>query len=223
MTNIMTKPIKRISNRIKDKLYDTARALTRVAYTIIPTATYIATSEKINEIENQLNDYSAKGMGIAGGLLLGHCIDRVTGRMLPNSPNFRKLSQIAGYFSLANLANLIKNRTENLQEMTLETVLSNVRGTLNHATETLMNLSQLNQSSDLDYITSAGIMALTGMAALKLGDSFIRSSLARTAHNIINSMYNYTMGSEDDAYKHRLANKILIKKAKKEIEDSRLA
>jgi len=242
---IITKPIKSIKQKIKDKAYDTARAMARIAYTIIPTAAYIASSDKLNEIDNmsffrkwlanlfyrgdieklnQLNDYSTKGVGISAGLLFGHCIDRATGRMLPNSPHLRKLSQIAGYFSAANLANLIANGFKDLEKIkgmsALETILSNAQDTVNLAADTAMNLSQLNQSSDIDYVASAGIMALTGMAVLKLGDSLIRSPLTKTLYNMVNSAYNYAIGSEDDTYKHRLANRIQIRKAKKEIDNS---
>ena len=142
MTNILTRPIKRAVKKVKDVVYDTARAVTTPILAIASTGAYAYTESKLNEIDhmsfikrevgqvmyedaieslNKVNDYSAKGIGVAGALLTGKKIDQFTGRILPENPRLRRLTQLGFYFGGAMLAN-VASGIERVKDLSLDQI-----------------------------------------------------------------------------------------------------
>ncbi len=222
--SILRKPIEKLARGVKNKLYDTGRALARVAYTIIPSFSYAITESKQDEINNsfflwrwlakfpclygndietlnKINDYSAKGVGIAAALLIGDQINREAEKLMPESPAKREVLQSAGYFTAANLANLAMNLNNLQSNSMLELLLQNAQDTLIKAKETALNLQDMYNGSDANSMAYAGIATLTFLA------------IAKPALRLVGEMHR-TIEKADENYKNRRIANRLIKTAK---------
>ena len=185
-----------------DKLYSTARAGARIAYTALPTAVYGATSEKLAEIDgfnwfkkllanvlyrgdidklNGLNDYSAKGLGASGGLFMGYLIDRATEKIFPKNKSLRKALQPVGDFALANVINLAAHGADSLESL--------VKDTMIRTGDVIHNIANTG-GSDGEYFANTGIAALTALAAVKGADSILRTGIAQGTVNYVKDISN---------------------------------
>lgn len=184
---------------------------------------YMATSEKIEELNqmrwikrlfanlfykgdiqklHEFNDYTSKTLGVSLGLLAGYAVDRGSEKLMPEKKEIRKLSQIGGYFGSALLANYALNR-ENIKE-TFERVYNSATNLISNAT-----------SSDLENITSCGIMTLMGLTAVKGTDYVSKIVSGKNLCDLtlsvltspVKALYSATLGKMNDNYEaHRIAN-----------------
>lgn len=224
MTNLITRQIRKSVKEIKDKIYDTLRAGVRIAYTAVPIVTYAATEAKLNKIDNmfflwrwlaklpifygadieklsRLNDYSVKGVGVAGGLLIGDRINRGFEKLLPRNSKTRKLGEIVGYFGAANIANVFLSGTEKIKDISfLEALASNAQNTLIRAKDTAYNLMNQYNGTDIESMASAGVMALVGLTGVKLA--------------------SYLLGENYNGYEERRIGRDILRRARKK-EDKR--
>ncbi|SRR3989344_1155616 len=237
MIGMITKPIKNASNKLKDKLYDTARAGARLLYVSLPLTAYAASSDKLNEIEqmsfikkwlanifysgdiqrlNEMHDYSAKGVGISGALLAGHLINRASERMFPYAENARKSAQIISYFTGANILNAVLNKAKNLPQ-SLEGIIGNAHDTINAAVETAQNVAQTGANTDFEYIASLAVTTLTALSGAKLLDYVARSSAIKGLASLAKTAYSHTLGHANEQYHKRRIARDRIKHARKKL------
>ncbi len=202
MASIMTKKVekneKENNRTIEDNLYSAGRIGARIAYTTLPAAVYIASSGKLDEIDNfncfkrflanifyrgdmtnlhELNDYAAKATGASAGLLIGYFIDRATEHAFSQNKGLRKTIQPLAYFGIANIANLITHGADSLEGL--------LRDTAERSSDFFSNITNTGNANDTESFLNAGIATLSALAAVKGANSIARSETAKATGQYI--------------------------------------
>ncbi|MDO8508078.1 MAG: hypothetical protein Q7S27_00170 [Nanoarchaeota archaeon] len=239
-----------------EELEDYVRAGARGAYTALPIAGYVLSSDKLGEIDklgfsqklianifyggdisrlNEFNDYSAKGIGLAGASLGGYGIDRLAESIFPKSAGLRNTLKTAGYFIGANIANVVSKGMDGVKSLgSLEGLIANAQNTLATATDTLYNIANTGNGTDAENAVNTGIAGLTALAGIKGINYMAKSELAKgmtsfvkdmtrelyglgkfTAKIFVGKPYSWILGDRAEKYENRRISKLLDKKSQK--------
>jgi hypothetical protein len=208
--------------------YDLARAGLRATYITLPAAAYVATSGKLDEIQdmfflkrwiasifyngqierlNEAHSVATYATGAAAALAAGYAVNTIVEKTLPSNKQIRdilrKPAQMAGYFTVANIA----NATLKGDKISIPLVKS----TMDKGLEVLTNFNEATSGSDIEKATNMGIATLLGITAIKATDYMARSKPAKVLYNTIKSAYNSNplTGKAAEEYDERTSRRVL--------------
>jgi hypothetical protein len=241
-----------IVKNARNSVYDKFRAIARIASIAIPGAAYAATTNKLNEYDgffnvkgwianlfyggdlnklDQINDYSAKGIGVGAALIGVNQIDKRIEKTFPNSPKIRKVAYPIGYVAAANVLNSTKSAiTELVKEASsleskiqgaerlimdsnsskkyeiansvFDSVRENFIETLNTTFETISNAPQIYDGSDLESMTNMAISTFIAIPTLSIGSKILKKG------------YDVFVGSPSKDFQERRIDKNLLGQSK---------